>query len=76
MSTADTLQGFKRDGRVVIVGASLAGLRAAEALRDEGFTGKLTMIGDELGSPTTAPAVQAGTDRMGTGRRHHPATAS
>jgi hypothetical protein len=25
--------------RVVIVGASLAGLRAAEALRDEGFTG-------------------------------------
>ncbi|MCX4421824.1 MULTISPECIES: NAD(P)/FAD-dependent oxidoreductase [Streptomyces] len=55
MSTADTLQGFKRDGRVVIVGASLAGLRAAEALRDEGFTGKLTMIGDELGEPYDRP---------------------
>ncbi len=49
------LQGFKRDGRVVIVGASLAGLRAAEALRDEGFTGKLTMIGDELGKPDDRP---------------------
>ncbi|MFD7606669.1 NAD(P)/FAD-dependent oxidoreductase [Streptomyces mirabilis] len=55
MSTADTLQGFKRDGRVVIVGASLAGLRAAEALRDEGFTGKLTMIGDERGEPYDRP---------------------
>ena len=28
---------FKTSGRIVIVGASLAGLRAAEALRDEGF---------------------------------------
>jgi 3-phenylpropionate/trans-cinnamate dioxygenase ferredoxin reductase component len=35
------------DGRIVIVGASLAGLRAAEALRLEGFTGSLTLIGDE-----------------------------
>lgn len=55
MSSADTLQGFKRDGRVVIVGASLAGLRAAEALRGEGFTGALTMIGDELGEPYDRP---------------------
>src|SRR5258708_23539260 len=30
--------------RIVIVGASLAGLRAAEALREEGFTGSLTLI--------------------------------
>ena len=29
--------GFKDNGRIVIVGASLAGLRAAEALRTEGF---------------------------------------
>lgn len=55
MTSADTLKGFKRDGRVVIVGASLAGLRAAEALRDEGFTGSLTMIGDELGEPYDRP---------------------
>jgi 2-polyprenyl-6-methoxyphenol hydroxylase-like FAD-dependent oxidoreductase len=30
--------------RIVIVGASLAGLRAAEALRDEGFTRHITLI--------------------------------
>ena len=38
---------FKTSGRIVIVGASLAGLRAAETLRAEGFTGPLTVIGDE-----------------------------
>lgn len=55
MSSAHTLQGFKREGRIAIVGASLAGLRAAEALRGEGFTGSLTMIGDELGEPYDRP---------------------
>jgi NADPH-dependent 2,4-dienoyl-CoA reductase/sulfur reductase-like enzyme len=39
---------FRRTGRIVIVGASLAGLRAATTLRREGFTGSLTLIGDEL----------------------------
>ena len=34
---ADLVAAFKTQGRIVIVGASLAGLRAAEALRDEGF---------------------------------------
>ena len=33
---------FKTTGRIVIVGASLAGLRAAETLREEGFRGRLT----------------------------------
>jgi NADPH-dependent 2,4-dienoyl-CoA reductase/sulfur reductase-like enzyme len=33
--------------QVVIVGASLSGLRAAESLRAEGFSGKLILIGDE-----------------------------
>lgn len=55
MSSSDTLQAFRRDGRIVIVGASLAGLRAAESLREEGFTGTLTMIGDELGEPYDRP---------------------
>src|SRR2546421_12873001 len=43
------------DGRVVIVGASLAGLRAGEALREEGFSGHLTIIGDEPDVPYDRP---------------------
>ncbi|WP_031168233.1 NAD(P)/FAD-dependent oxidoreductase [Streptosporangium roseum] len=46
---------FRRHGRVVVVGASLAGLRAAETLREEGFTGSLTMIGDEPHEPYDRP---------------------
>ena len=46
---------FKANGRIVIVGASLAGLRAAEALRNEGFNGKLTIIGDEPHEPYDRP---------------------
>ncbi|MFF4954879.1 NAD(P)/FAD-dependent oxidoreductase [Streptomyces chattanoogensis] len=41
--------------RIVVVGASLAGLRAAEALRDEGFEGDLTLIGDEPYAPYDRP---------------------
>ncbi|GAA2372777.1 FAD-dependent oxidoreductase [Dactylosporangium salmoneum] len=37
--------------RITIVGASLAGLRAAHALRREGFRGALTVIGDEPYEP-------------------------
>jgi 3-phenylpropionate/trans-cinnamate dioxygenase ferredoxin reductase component len=44
-----------RNGRIVIVGASLAGLRAAEALRDEGFAGELTMVGEERQLPYDRP---------------------
>src|SRR5262249_55447297 len=40
-------EGLRRSGRIVIVGASLAGLTAAATLRREGFTGSLTMIGQE-----------------------------
>ena len=46
---------FKTTGRIVIVGASLAGLRAAETLRDEGFRGRLTIIGDEPYEPYDRP---------------------
>jgi NADPH-dependent 2,4-dienoyl-CoA reductase/sulfur reductase-like enzyme len=46
---------FKDNGRIVIVGASLTGLRAAEALRDEGFRGHLTIIGDEPDEPYDRP---------------------
>ena len=47
--------GFKDKGHIVIVGASLAGLRAAEGLREEGFRGQLTIIGDEPGDPYDRP---------------------
>jgi NADPH-dependent 2,4-dienoyl-CoA reductase/sulfur reductase-like enzyme len=52
---ADLVTAFKTKGHIVIVGASLAGLRAAEALRDQGFTGKLTIIGDEKHEPYDRP---------------------
>lgn len=40
---------------VTIVGASLAGLRAAETLRRSGFDGPITMIGDETHEPYDRP---------------------
>src|SRR3954466_9081045 len=46
---------FLRTGRIVIVGASLAGTRAAGALRYQGFTGSLTVIGDESAEPYDRP---------------------
>lgn len=42
-------------GRVVIVGASLAGLRAAEELRTQGHTGAVTIVGDEPHRPYDRP---------------------
>ena len=40
---------------VVIVGASLAGLRAAEELRIRGFAGRITLLGDEPDTPYDRP---------------------
>ncbi|MBT2235795.1 FAD-dependent oxidoreductase [Nonomuraea sp. NEAU-A123] len=54
-TVAELVRTFKANGRIVIVGASLAGLRAAEALREEGFHGSLTIIGDEPYEPYDRP---------------------
>jgi NADPH-dependent 2,4-dienoyl-CoA reductase/sulfur reductase-like enzyme len=43
------------NARIVIVGASLAGLCAAEVLRDEGFAGRITVVGDEPWLPYDRP---------------------
>jgi 3-phenylpropionate/trans-cinnamate dioxygenase ferredoxin reductase subunit len=40
---------------VVIVGASMGGLRTAEALRNNGFAGQITVIGEEVHAPYNRP---------------------
>ena len=39
----------------VIVGASLAGAKAAETLREQGFAGRLVLIGDDPERPYERP---------------------
>jgi NADPH-dependent 2,4-dienoyl-CoA reductase/sulfur reductase-like enzyme len=41
--------------RMIVVGASLAGLRAAQALRTAGHDGELLVVGDEAHRPYTRP---------------------
>ncbi len=45
---------------IVIVGASLAGAKAAEALRQEGFDGRVVLIGDEPDRPYERPPLSKG----------------
>lgn len=45
---------------IVIVGASLAGATAAQSLRGEGFTGRVTLIGDEPHRPYERPPLSKG----------------
>ena len=42
-------------GRVVIVGAGMAGFTAASSLRDHGYAGAITMIGEESWLPYNRP---------------------
>src|SRR5690349_14718414 len=48
------------DRTFVIVGASLAGAKAAEALRDEGFEGRIVLIGSERHRPYERPPLTKG----------------
>ncbi len=41
--------------RLVVVGASLAGLRACETARSRGFAGPITLVGAETGAPYDRP---------------------
>jgi 3-phenylpropionate/trans-cinnamate dioxygenase ferredoxin reductase subunit len=43
------------DGPIVVVGGGLAGGNAAVTLREEGFTGRLTLVGREPGVPFGRP---------------------
>jgi NADPH-dependent 2,4-dienoyl-CoA reductase/sulfur reductase-like enzyme len=47
----------ERKDRVVVVGAGLAGLRAAERLRELGFAGELVILGAERRRPYHRPAL-------------------
>ena len=43
------------DGRVVVAGAGLAGLRTVTELRERGFTGQVTLVGAEVRPPYDRP---------------------
>jgi NADPH-dependent 2,4-dienoyl-CoA reductase/sulfur reductase-like enzyme len=47
--------GVSSDDTVVVVGAGLAGWRAIETLRAEGFKGGITLVGEELHLPYDRP---------------------
>ncbi|MEH3146018.1 MAG: FAD-dependent oxidoreductase [Methylobacterium frigidaeris] len=48
-------QAAGKDGAVVIVGAGQAGFQAAASLREAGFAGSLTLVGDEPVAPYQRP---------------------
>ncbi len=45
---------------LVIVGASLAGLRAAQGARATGFAGEIVVVGEERHMPYTRPPLSKG----------------
>ncbi|WP_010468565.1 NAD(P)/FAD-dependent oxidoreductase [Streptomyces somaliensis] len=48
------------DGTFVIVGGGLAGAKAAETLRAEGFPGRVVLVGDETEPPYERPPLSKG----------------
>src|SRR5690606_19003370 len=55
------LIGMSADERTfVIIGSSLAGGKAAETLREEGFTGRIVLIGEETEPPYERPPLSKG----------------
>jgi NADPH-dependent 2,4-dienoyl-CoA reductase/sulfur reductase-like enzyme len=52
--------GLKETDNVVVVGASAAGLAAADGLREGGFEGSITVLGSELHHPYDRPTLSKG----------------
>jgi 3-phenylpropionate/trans-cinnamate dioxygenase ferredoxin reductase subunit len=48
------------DQTFVIIGASLAGAKAAQTLREEGFDGRVVLVGDETERPYERPPLSKG----------------
>lgn len=48
------------DHTFVVIGASLTGAKAAQTLRDEGFAGRITLIGEETARPYERPPLSKG----------------
>jgi 3-phenylpropionate/trans-cinnamate dioxygenase ferredoxin reductase subunit len=59
---------FSSTATFVIVGASLAGAKAAETLRSEGFDGRVLLLGDEPDRPYERPPLSKGYLRGEAGR--------
>ena len=61
------------DSTVVVIGASLAGLRAAEEVRHEGHRGPVIVVGDERHVPYDRPPLskQFLAGKWDVGRLHH-----
>ncbi|WP_030182119.1 NAD(P)/FAD-dependent oxidoreductase [Streptomyces sp. NRRL S-813] len=55
MSEQTQEQGMSQPRRVVVVGAGMAGVQTAVALREQGFTGTVTLIGAEPHQPYDRP---------------------
>ncbi|MET8243462.1 FAD-dependent oxidoreductase [Streptomyces sp. NPDC005202] len=55
MSEQTQEQGTSQPRRVVVVGAGMAGVQTAVALREQGFTGTVTLIGAEPHQPYDRP---------------------
>ncbi|MFB6890531.1 NAD(P)/FAD-dependent oxidoreductase [Kitasatospora sp. NPDC056327] len=60
MSTDSTGTAGGRERPFVIVGASLGGARAAQALREAGYTGGIVLIGEEHERPYERPPLSKG----------------
>ena len=55
MTDSDATVAFEPLGRVIVVGASLAGLRAAETLRQHDVATSVVVVGDEVHRPYDRP---------------------